>query len=764
MYPDPKWNETEVPWRREASVPHLIRETAARAPDSPAVGDAFGTAFTHGELDAQSDRMARLLAEIGVGPGGYVALYSRRDAWSVVALVAVLKSGAAYVPIDRDWPEARADLLLKELGVRCIIAGLPQQRQAQRLAATVESVRAVVCPALADQYSAESTLDPEPLVHLFDFIVEDDDRLRGAGFNARGTAEYTVADLDRYRERVAEIALLGAPRHPSILEIGCGSGEIADRLVVHAGRYVAVDISPASVARTLERHPNLEGFTAPAHSVAEHVDGPFDLVVMSSVVQFFPDVEYLYTVLESASRLLRPGGRIVLGDLVDPEREPHATLALPRDAFRNLDDVLPGVSRVVIHDRTGTGLSGDLGHRFDVELTAGPTSEGRTRMLLTGADLDRHPALPNGVEVRPDSIAYVIFTSGSTGVPKGVAVQHSPVVNLIGWLRRRYGVGPNDRLLAVASFCFDLSVFDLFGTLAAGGYVRVASAGELAEPEELINLLVEERITVWDSAPAMLGMLTPFLPLHDLDRAPLRLVLLSGDWIPLTMPGEVRAAFPRADIVAMGGATECTVWSNHFQANEVDPGWPSIPYGVPIDNARYYVLDEELSPCPTGVAGDLYIAGECLALGYVGAPGLTAAKFLPDPWSPVPGARMYRTGDRARWGEEGVIEFLGRLDDQVKIRGYRIELGEVRSVLTQLDGVRAAVVLAVPGPGGRRIAAFYAADGVTAGELREFAATRLPDHMVPDTFTEVGVFPVNAVGKVDRAALTELVGQERSRT
>ncbi|MGX2993173.1 amino acid adenylation domain-containing protein [Streptomyces sp. JNUCC 64] len=772
-YPRAGWNATAAPFPEHATVVDLLREAVRRSPDADAVGDAAGTVFTYRELDAWSDRLARLLTARGVGPGEHVALYSERDSWAVVSLVAVLKTGAAYVPLDPDWPPARTERLLDRLGVAYLVAGAGRQRAAQRLAASVPSVRGVVCPGRPDRYSAGDACGETALAALFDHVVEAPDRLLAAGFNTRGTTAYTVAGLEAYRRRIARLFAAGdgtgAAERPSVLEIGCGSGELVGELAGDAGRYVALDVSPSSVKGVLERHggryPELEGVVGPAHRAGELVTGPFDVVVMSSVVQFFPDVEYLYEVLEAAVGLLRPGGRILLGDLVDPERDDHPGLALPRGAFRRIGEVLPSVARVTVHERGGAGLEGALADRFDAELVLGPgPALPRRRTFWSGPDVRERPATPPEAEVSPGSVAYVIFTSGSTGVPKGVVVRHRPVVNLITWLRRAYGVGPRDRVLSVASFCFDLSVFDVFGTLAAGGYVRVAGEEELSEPDVLLDILVREDITVWNSAPAMLGMATPYLPLRrDLGGAALRLVLLSGDWIPLTMPGEIRAAFPAADVVALGGATECTVWSNHFLANDVDPARPSVPYGVPMDNARYYVLDERLAVCPVGVAGDLYIGGVCVADGYAGDPSLTATRFLPDPWAPTPGAPMYRTGDRARWGEDGVLEFLGRTDDQVKVRGHRIELGEVRGVLTRCEGVRAAVVLAVPGPGGSRLAAFYLADGLVRDELLAFARRWLPRHMVPDHVVEVPSFPVNRVGKVDRAALTALVTTERGR-
>lgn len=769
-YPDPRWNDTATPYQRQATLPDLIRAAAARDPGAPAIGDGSGACLTHGQLDAWSDRLANLLTEIGIGRGTYVALLSDRDTWAVASLVAVMKTGAAYVPVDPRWPRARIESLMDDLKVACIIAGVARQQEAQHLAAALSSVRAVICPGRPDRYECETALDAEAVTGLFDYIAGEEDPLLAAGFNARGAQEYGYADLVAYREHVARLVLARAPDRPAVLEIGCGSGEIAGELLSEARRYVAMDISPASVQRVRERfgadHPGLTGAVGPAHRAAELVTGPFDTVLLSSTVQFFPDVEYLYRTIEASARLVRPGGRVLLCDLIDPAAEEHAGLSVPRGAFTRLGEVLPAITEVAVHDREGAGLAGALGSRYDVELVVGaPERAPRVPVFFTGADIAARPARPPEVAATSDDIAYAIFTSGSTGRPKAVIVSHRPVVNLIEWLQRDYHVGPADRLLFVTSFCFDLSVFDMFGVLASGGYLRVADADELAEPDILIDLLLSERITIWDSAPAVLGMVALFLKMRDdLAGAALRLVLLSGDWIPLTLPGEMRSAFPGADIVAMGGATECTVWSNHFLANVVDPAWPSIPYGRPIANARYYVLDENLALCPVGVPGDLYIGGECLALGYANSPELTESKFRPDPWSAEPGARMYRTGDRARWWESGVLEFLGRLDDQVKIHGYRIELGEVRAALAQAPGVRAAAVVTVPGTGASRLAAFYLSDGdADAASVRGFLAGLLPGYMVPDQLLELDEFPLAAMGKVDRAALVAHALHEEAR-
>ncbi|MZQ80588.1 amino acid adenylation domain-containing protein [Paenibacillus sp. 5J-6] len=359
--------------------------------------------------------------------------------------------------------------------------------------------------------------------------------------------------------------------------------------------------------------------------------------------------------------------------------------------------------------------------------------------------------------VQPDDVAYTIFTSGSTGTPKGVVVTHRPVINLIHWLNESYAISPADRILFITSLSFDLSVYDMFGMLAAGGSIRIVEDKDVRDPQRLLQMMHEEPITIWDSAPAALAQLEPFFAQRGTmpDESNLRLVLLSGDWIPLTLPVRLQRTFPGVQIIGMGGATEATIWSNYYEIGEIDPAWTSIPYGRPIHNARYYILDAQLEPVPIGVPGDLYIGGECLAEGYIGDEELTARKFTVDPFSSRSGARMYHTGDRARWKSDGQMEFLGRIDHQVKIRGYRIELGEIQAALLKHPEIQAAVAVVRESEAGQKtICAYVIAERELAvAELREFLASELPGYMIPSYFMRLESLSVTANGKLDAKAL-----------
>ncbi|MBN1174640.1 MAG: amino acid adenylation domain-containing protein, partial [Micromonosporaceae bacterium] len=358
------------------------------------------------------------------------------------------------------------------------------------------------------------------------------------------------------------------------------------------------------------------------------------------------------------------------------------------------------------------------------------------RRVHTAADLARMPVEDLPAVAGPRDLAYIIFTSGSTGTPKGVMVEHHSAVNLIEWVTTTFEVGAADRILFITSLSFDLSVYDIFGILAAGGSIRLASKQDIQEPTRLLDLLAREPITFWDSAPAALMQLVPFLPSGPgasggVVSHSLRLIFMSGDWIPVSSPDLLRAAFPAVRVVGLGGATEATVWSNFFPIGMVDPAWTSIPYGTPIQNARYYVLDENFLPCPVDVPGNLYIGGVCTSLGYASDPELTAAKYLPSPFGPEPGERIYQTGDLARWRPDGNLEFLGRTDSQVKIRGYRIELGEIDTLAGRHPAVQAAATLVrTDRPGDASLACYLvldqaAAEAAAGGEKTSLLDDRL---------------------------------------
>ncbi len=389
---------------------------------------------------------------------------------------------------------------------------------------------------------------------------------------------------------------------------------------------------------------------------------------------------------------------------------------------------------------------------------------------------DGAPGPYDGPEPGPDSLAYVIYTSGSSGAPKGVMISHRAALNTIADINRRLEISAADRVLAVSSLTFDLSVYDIFGILERGGAVVLPAPERSRDPTHWIDRMNEAGVTIWNSAPALMQMLVTLLdaPLEH-PPASLRWALLSGDWIPVELPDRIRQFAPNCRLLGLGGATEASIWSIAYPIGRVDPAWTSIPYGMPLANQRIHVLDDSFEPCPEWTAGELYIGGDGLALGYWADEAKTAERFVR---SPLTGELLYRTGDYGRFRPEGYIEFLGRRDTQIKIRGHRVEIGEIEASLLRHHRVREAAALVVPGTSQDQ------SPGVLVGcvvldktapppesqpapdenELRAHLTELLPTHMIPSRIVVLDKLPLNPNGKVDRNALSKpevLAGRER---
>ena len=297
------------------------------------------------------------------------------------------------------------------------------------------------------------------------------------------------------------------------------------------------------------------------------------------------------------------------------------------------------------------------------------------------------------IRVSTTQLAYIIYTSGTTGKPKGVMMSHRAALNTVHDINKRFAVCFADKMLGLANLSFDLSVYDIFGLFAAGGTLILPDAERRNDPSHWTELMLEHGITLWNSVPAQMQMLLAhFDSEHALRKrkpAP-RLALLSGDWIPPTLPEILADHCPDIKIVSLGGATEAAIWSIFYEITHVPEGANSIPYGTPLANQSFHILNEQLQPCPNWTIGNLYIGGVGLALGYLGDAQRTSERFIIHPESKE---RLYHTGDLGRYRPDGVIEFLGREDTQVKIRGHRIELGEIENVLQNHPAISSAVAI-----------------------------------------------------------------------
>jgi amino acid adenylation domain-containing protein len=373
------------------------------------------------------------------------------------------------------------------------------------------------------------------------------------------------------------------------------------------------------------------------------------------------------------------------------------------------------------------------------------------RIAVDAVEPDDDP-LPT-VEGAATDLAYIIYTSGSTGRAKGVMIEHAGAINTVLDLNQRLGLDRRDRVFGISSLSFDLSVWDIFGTLAAGATLVLPDASPRPDPFGWAAAAITHGVTIWNSVPALTEMLIEVLEQRPGNgRPPLRAFLQSGDWIPTSLPDRMRMLWRDVRVIALGGATEASIWSNIFEVDGVDPDWRSIPYGRPLTNQTMRVLDHRLDVRAPWAVGRIYIGGVGLARGYWRDEQRTAERFITHPST---GERLYWTGDLGRYWPDGTIEFLGREDRQVKILGFRVEPGAVEAATRSHPAVHECVVSVEDAPGGQRRLVLLVVprpgDRPDSTSIAAHLRGLLPHYMVPGQIHVVDELPLTANGKVDIA-------------
>ena len=358
-----------------------------------------------------------------------------------------------------------------------------------------------------------------------------------------------------------------------------------------------------------------------------------------------------------------------------------------------------------------------------------------------------------------DDTAYIIFTSGSTGIPKGVEIAHFAAMNTIDAINRIFSVKETDSALNVSSYDFDLSVYDFFGILKAGGTVVTIDEAISKEPEHWRKIANDAKVTVWNSVPAIFDMLCT-ASRNDISES-LRCVLLSGDWVSRKLYFRLGDARNRLRFAALGGATEASIWSNIYEMSAEDESaeWEYVPYGKALPRQKYMIMTADGKECAVGTQGELWIGGKGLSKGYIGDEKTTAEHFVQ-----YGGERWYRTGDAGYLNENGDIIFCGRLDSQVKINGYRIETEEIESVLARISGIRTAAVIKLEDRGKAMLAAALVAEAdiIPTEKIKSILSERLPAYMIPEVIKYTSAIPLTANGKHDRKKLELLFAERRT--
>lgn len=786
---------------RGRTVNDLFEASVAAWGARPAVRDACRT-LTYAELDRFSARLGHFLQALGVGPERFVGIMMGRDSLFVAAIFGVLRAGGAYVPIDPALPLTRRRDMLRDCGAVVLLSQAAFLGGMNTLQWECPALDHIVCLD-AEEFSVLRETPGELMsTELWDFVAADGvDDIQAGGWKSPYTGQWLSREImDGYGANVRGKLAPRLRPDSRVLEIGCASGITMRNIAPLCGQYLGVDLSERILARAA-MEANARGLSnvslrrLRADEIGTLPEGAFDCIIMNSVIESFPGLNYLRQVLDLCLTRLGPRGVLFLGNVWDLERRDALVASLEAFARENagtgyttkLD--MTGelfVSKAFFRDwaaraaARGSALAltfSDMqadqrelaAYGYDLLITkaghAPPPGE-PIKGTWALADFAGLPETAPETPVTPENAAYAIFTSGTTGRPKGAVMEHRNLVNLIDELAERIlspvldSRGGADRgplnLGQVSSFSFDASLQMIFSSPVGGHFLHLTPEEARRRPALLHAFLEEGAIDVFDGTPSLFSMLLDHWEATGTSSR-VRAFILGGEVLRRELLERFYAiqAHARTLVVNAYGPTECCVDSTLHVLNSAN--WrehPAIPIGTPVRGVEVLIVDAEGRVLPPGIPGEILIAGDGVGRGYVNAPQLTAERFVSHPTDP--GRRAYRSGDLGRQRKDGLLEFLGRADAQVKVRGFRVECTEIEAALRICPGVREAVVTVGDflGDGVPALAAYLTATGaVTAAGMREHLLRKLPDYMVPSFFVLLDRLPLTASGKVDRRSL-----------
>ncbi|MCP4150089.1 MAG: amino acid adenylation domain-containing protein, partial [bacterium] len=805
-----------------------------------------GIQITYKELNKKSNQLARYLkSEQNIGPDCLVGVLMEGTIDFITAILGILKAGGAYLPIEPDFPVNRIRDIINDSALRLIISQKQFIKSLNKLqweCPLYDTFLCMDCSAVHMEEEVEKNrlMDKK----LWKFVGEKaNDEISGGLWTSSYTGEdFSPEEMQEYAVNILEKLKPYFHKNLKILEIGCASGISMFPIAPHVGLYYGTDLSEVIIEKNRQRikekkivniflkslaaHDiNRETLTLYPHDLppdpapaAVGLSGDkitFDIIILNSVVQCFHGHNYLRKVLLNAVSLLKDEGLLFIGDIMDLDlkkdllnsledfkdrfsRKNYTTktdfsseLFLSRTFFEDLVVDIPALKEVVFSSKIHSIKNELTKFRYDALLKKDTKGNGDSGTDKTG-EKHKHQlgfdvvashgsgALQSRAE--PGNLAYVIYTSGSTGKPKGVMIDHCNVIRLMKNGKFQFDFNNRDTWTKFHSFCFDFSVWEMYGALLYGGKLVIVSKMDARDTGRFLEIMKEQTVTVLNQTPSAFYHLSE-LELKDSDPGlPLRYIIFGGEALSPGKLKEWQVRYPETKLINMYGITETTV---HVTYKEI--GLPEIETGIsnigkPIPTLSTYILDKQGHLQPVGIAGELCIGGQGVARGYLNRPELTSQKFVnsekiafpdnqysitknhPSPSFhknryPITDNRLYRSGDLARWLPDGNIEYMGRIDLQVKIRGFRIELGEIEKLLLSHENIKETIVTAKKDKeNSNYLTAYYVQNDVNTNEksisqLREFLSKQLPDYMIPSYFVPLQKLPLTPNGKIDRKAL-----------
>lgn len=779
------YNRTDLP-SLAGTILDLIEHQVKQSPRQPAI--AFGnTVLTYEELDQKTYQLAHYLrSEQQVGPETLIGIMMERSPFMVIAMLGIIKAGAAYVPIEPSFPLERIKSIITDAQIGLVLCTrqcIPFINKLQWECTSFHTYVSLDSEDINIVEASNALMDEK----LWGYIAEEaTNEIAGGGWYSSYTGEeFSACEMEEYATNTYMKLAPYLHQEAKVLEIGCASGISMFRIAPEVSLYYGTDLSRPIIEKNKQRVES-EGIgnimleCMQAHEIDRIQENNFDIIILNSVIQYFAGYNYLRMVIQKAVSLLSGNGILYLGDLMDMElkdelissliefRETNPELKfktkidftnelfVSRDFLHDLQVEIPSIQKIDFSSKIHTIENELTRFRYDALITVNkektrPADIRTKRKHQLGSGVLASAPISWHEKPGPDDLAYVIYTSGSTGQPKGVMIEHKNLVNFVNGMKNSLLYVTNGIFLALTNISFDISILELLVPLTIGCKIVIANDEEQLNPKALHQMMQKHQVNIVQVTPSRLQLL-----LSDPNGcrllASVQTLLVGGEALPDHVLKTVRQ-ISNAMVYNMYGPTETTIWSGVKLLNNDS----KVTIGSPIANTKFYILDKDGQIMPEGFPGELCIAGDGVARGYLNQLEMTAKRFVANPFAK--GGRMYKTGDWAKRLPHGEIMFLGRIDHQVKIRGYRIELGDIEEKLLGHLQVQEAVVLAQSDDHGKMtLCAYYVGEVVSQTELREYLTVRLPEYMIPTHFISIEKMPLTPSGKIDRK---ELSGYQR---
>ncbi len=787
-----EFNCTRTDFPRNSTIHGLFEEQAKAHPDKLAVIFNGEKELTYKELDERSNQLSNYLTmEQKISPDTPVGLLLGKSTELIIAIVGILKAGAAYVPIDIRNPESRIKSIIDDAQIRIVITEKEYIGTLNKLQWECPTFDTYICMNSSDVYSETETKKNELMdKKLWDYVGESStNAIQGGGWVNSYTGEDISCDeMEEYSQNVLTKLMPYLNKNIRVLEIGCSSGLSMFRIAPYVSLYYGTDLSETIIAQnqqriTKEGIANIKLKCTSAHEINEIEERDFDIVIMNSVIQCFHGYNYMRGVIKRAVSLMKENGIMFIGDVMDPDlksamidslvsfKHEHAgsnsktktdwsnELFVSRGFFEDLCTEVSEIDSVSFSDKIFSIDNELTRYRYDTLLKINKNADiqrpwrDKHKSQIGANLLECKEKVPCVSYAGPGDLAYIIYTSGSTGNPKGVMVEHKSVVRLVrntNYIK----FDEDERILQTGSIAFDASTFEIWAALLNGYRLYLYDEDTILDFSRLKNIIYSHRITTLFLTTSLFTQLSEENPEMFMN---VRNLIVGGDVLPPKHANKIRGVCRKIKLINAYGPTENTTFSTYFLVNR-DFDY-NIPIGKPISNSTAYVTDKYYNLQPIGVPGELCLGGDGVARGYLNNQDRTRERFVPDPFLKT--GVMYKTGDMARWLPDGNLEFLGRIDNQIKVRGFRIELEEIEWQILGYGLIDEAVAVARNDSSENKLicAYFVAKEKIDLSDLRSYLMDKLPDYSVPSHLVQIDKMPMTHNNKINRNALPEPQGR-----